>query len=67
MFEASDEDRRVQQIMEAALEMLDTGNYPAEIGAHLDLALCRLREHLARPIVPINLTKDGDTTGLPLQ
>jgi hypothetical protein len=30
--------------MEVALELLDGAEAPAEIGAHLDLALCRLRE-----------------------
>jgi hypothetical protein len=30
--------------MEVALELLDEAEAPADIGAHLDLALCRLRE-----------------------
>ena len=33
-------------MMAAALELLDEGPFPADIGAHLDLALHRLREHL---------------------
>jgi hypothetical protein len=33
--------------MEVALELLDGAGAPADIGAHLDLALCRLREVLA--------------------
>jgi hypothetical protein len=35
-----------RQFMEAALQLLDDSNAPAQIGAHLDLALCQLREHL---------------------
>jgi hypothetical protein len=32
--------------IEMALELLDEAGSPADIGAHLDLALCRLREAL---------------------
>ena len=32
--------------MEEALSLLDACNAPADIGAHLDTALCRLRDHL---------------------
>lgn len=32
--------------MELALELLDRGNAPPHIGAHLDLAICRLAEEL---------------------
>jgi len=32
--------------MEQALSLLDTCGAPGDIGAHLDLAMCRLREHL---------------------
>lgn len=30
--------------MQVALQMLDDGAAPADIGAHLDLAICRLAE-----------------------
>lgn len=30
--------------MEAALRVLDEAGAPADIGAHVDLAICRLRE-----------------------
>jgi hypothetical protein len=33
--------------MEVALELLDKADAPTDIGAHLDLALCRLRETLS--------------------
>jgi len=31
--------------LELALQILDANDAPAQIGAHLDLALCQLREH----------------------
>lgn len=49
---------RVLDTMEAALEMLDVGGYPADIGAHLDLAICRLREHLGFPLPSIDFGSD---------
>jgi hypothetical protein len=33
--------------MQSALKLLDDANCSADIGAHLDLAICRLRETLA--------------------
>jgi hypothetical protein len=30
--------------LEAALELLDGANAPAHVGAHVDLAICQLRE-----------------------
>lgn len=30
--------------MYAALELLDRASAPADVGAHLDLAICRLRD-----------------------
>jgi hypothetical protein len=33
--------------MECALELLDQAEASADIGAHLDLAICRLREALS--------------------
>ena len=45
-------DDRQRELAEAmdlmckALELLDLHNAPGEIGAHLDLAICRLREYL---------------------
>lgn len=33
------------QYLELALQILDANDAPAQIGAHLDLALCQLREH----------------------
>jgi hypothetical protein len=35
------------EMMRAALELLDRANGPADVGAHLDLAVCRLEERLA--------------------
>lgn len=34
-------------LMQRALAMLDESEAPAQIGAHLDLAIIRLQEHLA--------------------
>jgi hypothetical protein len=33
-------------IMEDALRLLDEADCPADVGAHLDLAICRLRDGL---------------------
>lgn len=35
-------------LMARALNLLDEGNAPAEIGCHLDLAICRLADALGR-------------------
>lgn len=50
--------------MMAALEMLDSGQYPADIGAHLDLAICRLREHVGIAPIEFNLDFGSDETRL---
>jgi hypothetical protein len=34
------------QLLEGALQIMDDSDAPGHIGAHLDLALCQLREHL---------------------
>lgn len=34
--------------MQAALEQLDRAGVPADVGAHLDLAICRLRDIICR-------------------
>jgi hypothetical protein len=57
--QASELDLRIQQNMETALEMLDEGGYPADIGAHLDMAICRLREHLGLPPMSIQVENDA--------
>lgn len=36
-------------LMKTALQLLDEGRAPPDIGAHLDLAICRLSETLDRP------------------
>jgi hypothetical protein len=36
--------------MKAVLEELDRANAPGDVGAHLDLAICRLEEFLTREI-----------------
>jgi hypothetical protein len=38
--------------MEAALDSLDAADAPADVGAHLDLAICRLREVLGKAVEP---------------
>ena len=37
------------QLMERALAVLDANEAPGDIGAHLDLAIERLRAHLSIP------------------
>ena len=45
--EAGDEAlRQALALMESALGLLDGAAAPAEIGAHLDLAICQLRNRL---------------------
>lgn len=34
--------------MQAALELLDEAGAPADVGAHLDLAICRIRDVIRR-------------------
>ena len=41
--------RQALDLMKAALVLLDEGQAPPDIGAHLDLAICRLSETLERP------------------
>ena len=38
---------RARTLMRGALDLLDGCDAPADIGAHLDLAICRLDEALA--------------------
>jgi hypothetical protein len=40
---------RALELMEQALGILDNGDVPADVGAHLDLSMVRLREHLGNP------------------
>lgn len=37
------------ELMRSALELLDQANAPADLGAHLDLAICRLETVLDTP------------------
>jgi hypothetical protein len=46
--------RRALALMEDALELLDKADCSADVGAHLDLAIWRLRE-----IVPDGLSRLG--------
>jgi hypothetical protein len=39
--------RQALQSMESALELLDLAEAPAQIGGHLDLAICALRKALS--------------------
>lgn len=52
--ERSDELAEALRLMCQALEQLDVHRAPGEIGAHLDLAICRLCEHLS-----VSLPKAG--------
>ena len=38
------------ELMRSALELLDEANAPADLGAHLDLAICRLEEVIHAPL-----------------
>lgn len=50
--------------MEAALEVLDEAGAPADIGAHLDLAISRLREVVGSTEREISRgSKDGGAYG----
>ena len=60
MREGRDFDLRVQHMMEAALELLDAGDYPADIGAHLDLAICRFRDYVECVQTPLRAKSDID-------
>lgn len=45
--------------MEVALELLDEADAPADIGAHLDLALSRLREVVGDPRRRVSGSSEG--------
>jgi hypothetical protein len=47
------------RLMTEALALLDEAEAPADIGAHLDLAICRLQEH-----ADLVLAAQGKQTGL---
>ena len=48
-----DADLEALDLMSAALKILDECNSPGDIGAHLDFAVARLREHMGlEPILP---------------
>lgn len=49
--------------MEVALELLDGASAPGDIGAHLDLAVCRLREVLSGREREVSGTCDGTVNG----
>lgn len=44
-------------LMTSALALLDEADAPADIGAHLDLAVCRLKRYL----------QSGDLAGAPIR
>ena len=50
---------RALALMIDALRLLDQAEAPADIGAHLDLAICRLSEALDRPW-PASNSHPGD-------
>ena len=37
---------KVRRMMDDALDILDEIGAPADVGSHLDLAICRLEQHL---------------------
>lgn len=47
--------------MESALRLLDDLDAPADIGAHLDLAICRLKE-----LVSVEADNAGETGARPI-
>jgi hypothetical protein len=56
--------------MEGALDLLDQADAPGEIGSHLDLAICRLREALGHPAAEASQSPQAeppkDTPALPI-
>lgn len=55
----TDEDklRKAAMHMESALQLLDDTDVSADIGAHIDLALCRLRD-----VLPASTTAVGQAS-----
>jgi hypothetical protein len=47
---------RALELMEQALEILDNSAVPGDVGAHLDLSIARLREHLRIPNSPQSIS-----------
>ena len=55
------EARSALVLMEEALELLDRTDYTLEVGPHLDLAICRLRESLGETTLATSpLRSDGN-------
>ena len=48
--------------MEAALKLLDKCDAPADIGAHLDMAICRLRDVLSQKGVRRSASPEDQST-----
>lgn len=44
--------------MQTALHLLDDADAPADIGAHLDLAICRLKDIIAEPSAASDTAKN---------
>lgn len=46
--------------MKAALDLLDSAGAPADVGAHLDLAICRLEDVISRSDHCVSDVTDDD-------
>ncbi|QIK78859.1 hypothetical protein G7077_08085 [Sphingomonas piscis] len=55
------------QYLKAALTLLDAHDAPAHIGAHVDLGICHLKEHLETESVLLDGTDWSSRTSLPLR
>lgn len=53
--------RGALRLMKSALAKLDAAEAPAEIGAHLDLVICRLEEVIDRARAPANSDSPRET------
>ena len=57
--EAERECRQALSLMEDALSILDRSDCALDVAAHLDLAICRLREALDFPAPIISMSRIG--------
>lgn len=56
-----DEGAAALNLMERALELLDRCDGAMDVGAHLDLAICRLREEIHGAEPPSSCGPQGET------
>lgn len=60
-----DEERLLKAVayMDCALQLVDQADAPADIGAHLDLAICRLKDIMPEPAIYTETARTSASQG----